>query len=76
MWSHFSVWYSMPVPVCDCACCGNTSKRLLPYPVGLQVMDYLNLKGREYDLSREVANWQRKLEIAEMASRRPVAEDE
>lgn len=40
------------------------------------VMDYLNLKGREFDLSREVANWQRKLEIAEMASRRPVAEDE
>ena len=37
----------------------------------VQVLDYLQLKGKEYELSREVLNWTRKLEIAEMASRRP-----
>jgi hypothetical protein len=36
-------------------------------------MDYLQLKAREFELSREVANWKRKVEIAEMAVRRPVS---
>lgn len=35
-----------------------------------QVMDYVNQKSSMYDLEADLRNWQRKVEIAELASRR------
>jgi hypothetical protein len=35
-----------------------------------QVMDYVNQKSNMYDLEAELRNWERKVEIAELASRR------
>ena len=34
------------------------------------VMDYLQLKAKEFELSKSLANWKRKVEIAELAAKR------